>query len=605
MEKKEEKLEKKNTKKNSVKRQSSILITCISCILLLLVLCYFGMSNTKGTYSAGSCEFGSYAYSYGNYIYVNISPTGGDYTASSCCSYYGYTACDSGKCCYKKNTSIANGYYYSNPYYTTYACASGYRDAGTSVPYCYACNSGYHYESGKCVADNSSGGGSSDSGSSSGSSSSGSSTTTPTCTWGNTVFASYDWSYVGISIDSTDSATCCKNYGYYLSDSGKYCMQNTTEITGGRKYANNYGKDCASNWNSYGKSCIKCYSGYTYDSENGTCVNQGVTEENACTVNSIYNSGTETGVFYAKDNKACCTNGWTYSSENSESVGEMSCKTPVNSITSGSTVIGKSYVKMSGIDCTEGYKQTGVYCVMCNSGYVVSNGSCVVDLPSCSSISGNCGSDSIYRNETVDLYNCSNSGTTNFYYKTGDTKKCKVVLDEDEGTIATRIYTKYKKQDSSDLPLCSSISGDCGSESIYRNETASSYDCQRNGTTYYYNKTGDNMKCLVVLDEDDGTTAERTYNKFSISNNDPSGSSGGGGYTPNPGDDDEPTPNPGDDDGTSDTPSDSDTPSNPDDGGNVTENPTTGSIMIFIVWVITLSVVIYGCWYIKRLRTSE
>ena len=65
----------KDKKNKSIKNQSSILITCISCIVLLLTLCYFGVSGTKGTYSYSAsdyeCSNGStpfYASSLGKYV---------------------------------------------------------------------------------------------------------------------------------------------------------------------------------------------------------------------------------------------------------------------------------------------------------------------------------------------------------------------------------------------------------------------------------------------------------------------------------------------------------------------------------------------------------
>lgn len=104
------------------------------------------------------------------------------------------------------------------------------------------------------------------------------------------------------------------------------------------------------------------------------------------------------------------------------------------------------------------------------------------------------------------------------------------------------------------------------------------------------------LKSKVFTDKD----AKQYYCVAGSSN----GCSGTPGYDPDiPVSPDEPdTPdNPSNPDNPSE-PSNPDNPSNPDKDENVTENPKTGSVAIFVCWVIALATIVYAFWYFKKAK---
>jgi len=222
----------------------------------------------------------------------------------------------------------------------------------------------------------------------------------------------------------------------------------------------------------------------------------------------------------------------------------------------------------------------------CQCGYG-NNGCCVVigDSSTSGIITGNCGDERIDVGGILSQHSCIKDNISYSYSCSHDSGS-----QTDATGFSWSTCTKTGSEEN--LPQCDNIKVICGANSIYRSDTTSTYSCTANGTTYCYNKTDETQRCYGTGYEGSELINNKkyTYYKFNITtcssgnggNN--SGNSGGNG---------------GSDSGTPNTPTQ---PNNPNQ--NVTENPKTGSIAIFLVWIIGIGMVIYSFVYFKELKSE-
>lgn len=216
----------------------------------------------------------------------------------------------------------------------------------------------------------------------------------------------------------------------------------------------------------------------------------------------------------------------------------------------------------------------------CQCGYG-NNGCCVVIGNSSTSgiITGNCGDERIDVGGILSQHSCVKDNISYSYSCTHDSGS---QTDANGYTWSTCTKTGSREN----LPQCDNIKVNCGANSIYISETTSTYTCTYNGVKHCYTKTNESQRCYGTGYEGSQLTDYKkyTYYKFNkttcSSNNGNNGSGNNGGSSNNP------------------TQPNNPTPSNPNQ--NVTENPKTGSIAIFLIWIIGIGMVIYSFVYFRE-----
>ena len=177
--------------------------------------------------------------------------------------------------------------------------------------------------------------------------------------------------------------------------------------------------------------------------------------------------------------------------------------------------------------------------------------------------------------------------------------------------------SKSSSSSSSTLPRCTSISKNCGDDTIYRNTSDATYSCTdayTNSDTYNqkfcYVTTGSTQKCLVSTSSpDEESMEERVYFKFikttcssggssSSSSSSPivTPSGGGGGSITTPSSSSSSIVKPSSSSSSIVKPSSVSSSTN----NNVDDNPKTGSVAIFMVWIIALGTLVYSFMYFKQ-----
>ncbi len=131
--------------------------------------------------------------------------------------------------------------------------------------------------------------------------------------------------------------------------------------------------------------------------------------------------------------------------------------------------------------------------------------------------------------------------------------------------------------------------GSCGDRTIDVCTLNATYSCSIGGKTYSYTCKHDSGSQTGISGSWSTCTLKQSSSSSSSSSSKPSSSSSSsGGSTTNPSNPSSSTPG-------SSTPN----PSNPS-SSNVPENPQTGSVAIFIVWVIALGMLVYSFVYFKQ-----
>ncbi len=619
-------MENKNLKqkdeKTSIKRQSSVLITCISCIVLLMVICYFGISGVKETFSVtytcpsgyNSCSGSScicYKATQGTwngYCWTGYSPCSGDlasycpngtsscfkldsrYNSSSSCSGAGGTWYSSSSSCY----------FYANKMWSL-SCPSGYTDDKDNNGWCY------DYLTDGFIAK-----------------------------------------FYGVGSTFLGSKTCAgegscsispltgptKN-GYIFNGWGTY-----DGCTSGNK---NSSISLSSN-----KDFYACYvedssdpkKTFTANFLNGTVQHgwKSCSGIDSCTVVTPSAPKKDGYKFKGWGTSNGCTSGKSADTSITLTKTSNTYYACWEATSCGPNKTGSDYCSWCASDAgqCDGYTNNPLYSCTAEAGNLAGSYRCTCKYSTktaCeTALGGTC-------DESVNgCYEKVDNGKVYAKFYDGDSVKafpsCTIEDGKDKCQITTppaltRSGNTFGGWSKDDCKTKSAGNVDIyiqGGEKYYACWEKYCYRCFENANDQS-NTTPDAWKWTTSADSacrsvfGTGCTSESNCYKdanivyessCAASSNNPGndeptnpgggnndGGGGGGNQPSNPGGDDEPT-NPGD----------SNTPNNPDSDipsvdDNVTENPVTGSIAIFIVWVITLVVIIYGCWYIKRLRTSE
>ena len=524
--------------------KSGFLITCISCIVLLLVMLYFGINSPfKGT-SAATDE---------DRCYCTTGTRVGDE-----CKLYSATKLDDN--CTKQDLS-------SNIYTCTYplTCESSSSSSSCKVGHtCQVANKTGKIDS-NCVCIVS------DDASSSSSSSSSSSYGCYSC--GSSAGGGYVWGTGGsnctlttpdkcenVSSSSNKRLSC--SAGTYYNASSKSCAicevnyycpgveyTEGTGITAG-KFPCDSSKGESTNGKTGQSSCSKsCASIGT----SATCVANPDCQwdyNNGCTNKSSSSSGCYTKDEAEQKGKANCKNG-NYTVENNQS----------NS--------GCWYYK-----CTEGSNPTH-----CASGTYYKNGSCVQCLAGYYCPGGD------YNTTNEGLVSCDGS-----FSEVGSDSKddCKAICSGgtswfETSAIATLAAENKCKAEGKNFYKAEQVNGNCYTLSCCNctgNDCNEEYNaCWKNGSTYVNGSSS--------VYGPNGLNYEKVDASFCVDKDYPT--SPGGGNPGNPS-------NPGA----------GGNPNNPSsENPNISENPQTSDILIFIVWVVGLFSICYSLWYYKKVKNNQ
>ena len=660
--------------KKEIKDQSSILITCITCILLLMMLCFIGISSSKGTYSlsVSDCTWGN-AWASGINIYVSVTAPDGS-TYGDCCEAAGYKTSTTNTCLqYADELSNHNGYYYHNKYSSIYNCVSGYQDAGTSGSYCYKCNSGTSWNGSTCASD-SSGGSSSDDTTDDTTDDS----TSSSCNFGNSYISGNTVKIYVKATGTYSNSGCCSYYGF--NNDGYYCTQEIKKATTSDGYYNYF----YSTSNNY---CIDDYSTFSTASSIGVS-SSSAGLSNVCRTNLIKDSENSENLIYLKFmtmdvngtyyeytsmSKEKNTYGWAkFDMPVATSLGnptlsgytfngwtkiQGACSSPISPSdtyfkTASSYTLYACFTKNGTTTSTsssiyDNYTRTLNFYTMNKDGlyYVQATANCTLDINKITLLTGGKGYCLI---QMPVVY--SNNPTLSGYTFTGWSKILGVCYDPispSEKYYLTNsshsLYACFTKNDTTTSSSCNfdttasikdgivymklsptgySVNSCCLAYDFSNTKIDGINYCTQkiesdDTNKYYYYKSYNPKYCVddytydssnsicykcydnyglnsggscVTSSESTGIYIEPNSN---ITYEEPtySDDTGGGSYTPTP-------------DGDDDTGGESYTPT-PDGDDEVIENPQTGSLAIFISWIVALATICYAIWYFKSLKKAK
>ena len=343
---------------------------------------------------------------------------------------------------------------------------------------------------------------------------------------------------------------------------GTYSAYTYTCANSNYKLISGTGKCCLSGFTDYDSSNNKCVSQYgsTVDPVDAVLADGSSTSGASCKTSApIAYVGSGNVLIRVTEGTAseCCPYEWSTN-------GDTLCVKTIDTNTFSYT-----YSTSGGVSCADGFSLVNGKCTQCKTGYTLdSTGDCI-------SSNGN-----------------QNQGNKD---QSEDCSYSKPYV------ISGKVYTEIGVNEKH-YQCCDSINWDYDSQqATYCNSTLGE------GDTYYYHSAIPGVDCAdgfslvngqCIQCKDDFVFDEDTNSCVNPNSGNPSSP----GYTPSsPGY----TPsNPGN------------TPSNPSDGNddgntgdndvdeNTDVNPPTGSIAIFLVWIMTLGTLVYAFWYFKKVRTQ-
>ena len=348
--------------------------------------------------------------------------------------------------------------------------------------------------------------------------------------------------------------------GTVLTKNTKYCSKSG--------YVLNGNKCCPSGYGLYNGGVSCCPSGYSWSSGDSICVNSSgkqisptaAVAASTCKAGNILNGNTCTAnsSSSSSSSSSSCPPGQYYFDQSSQ---PLKCETCIP----GTYCPGGTEAAVAcepGYYCPESGLSAQVKCPPDkpnSKGYSKSINDCYASSTSCENTSqGECAGKYGASNCVMDSNGCwVKKSTTD---TSGKTYACYTRND----TNGTRVWTNNPSSTWTKNNITSANScKDC-------------YKCIKNGEVSYYLGTISNDNCFF-------------YSHSNTNSSCPGGSTGDG-------DGDIPVPPPS----TSSSPSTSSNPPTSTPSSNVDENPKTGSIAIFMVWVIAIGTLIYSIAYFKQ-----